>query len=215
MKRQRTLQSLFGMLTAVVLCLPAPVAAQAPPPAVQLDTYTGKPTHTFGFSGTGFVPGEQVNVYLGTQTLAPLTTVAADSRGGISSRDVAIPAIGPGNYSLSFVGQVSAAPVSVGFNIQGFHPWAILDNYYLAPHSGVSFTGTDFVPGEVVEVYLNSRLSDPVAQPTADANGRFEVRNAFSLPDLTGDNQLIFVGQQSQTEVTATFATAAPPTPTP
>ena len=60
MTRQRTLQSLFGMLTAVVLWLPATVAAQARPPAVQLETYTGKPTCTFGFSGTGFVPGEQV-----------------------------------------------------------------------------------------------------------------------------------------------------------
>ena len=49
----------------------------------------------------------------------------------------------------------------------------------------------------------------------ADANGHFEVRNAFGLPDVTGNNQLIFVGQQSQTEVTATFATAVPTPPTP
>ncbi len=48
---------------------------------------------------------------------------------------------------------------------------------------------------------------------SATAGGRFDMSNAFSLPDLTGNNQLIVVGQQSQKEVTATFATAAP-TPT-
>lgn len=216
MHRQRTPRSLFVILSAVVaLGLPAPLVAQTLPPAVQLDTYTGKPTHTFGFSGTGFAPGEPVDVYLNAQRQDPLATVAADGRGGITGRDVAIPFLGPGNYSLSFVGRVSEAPVSVGFNIQGFRPWAILDNYYVTPHTGVGFAGTDFVPGEVVEIYLNTRLSEPVAQVTADADGRFQVRNAFNLPDSTGDNQLIFVGQQSQTEVTATFATAIPPTPTP
>jgi hypothetical protein len=216
MHRQRIHPSLFAMLsTVVVLWLPAPVAAQTLPPTVQLDTYTGKPTHTFGFSGTGFAPGEPVDVYLSAHLQDPLATVAADGRGGITGHDVAIPFIGPGNYSLSFVGRVSDTPVSVGFNIQGFRPWAILDNYYVTPQTGVGFSGTDFVPGEVVEVYLNTRLSEPVVRVTADADGRFQVRNAFSLPDSTGDNQLIFVGQQSQTEVTATFATAVPPPPTP
>jgi hypothetical protein len=40
------------------------------------------------------------------------------------------------------------------------------------------------------------------------------VKNAFTLPDLGGNNQLIFVGQQSQAEVSATVTTAtATPTP--
>jgi hypothetical protein len=102
----------------------------------------------------------------------------------------------------------------VGFNVQGFHPWTVLENYYVAPHTGVGFEGTDFVPGEVVQVFLNTRLSQPVAQITADGDGRFRTTNAFTLPDLSGNNELIFVGDQSQTEVTATFA-AATPTPPP
>jgi hypothetical protein len=221
MNRQRNLWSLFAMLSAAVLGLPIPVAAQTAgpnqwqPPAVRLDAYTGKPTHSFGFSGTGFVPGEQVDVYLGPTSAAPLATFAADTRGAIGGHDMAIPLISPGDYTLAFVGRDSHTPVSVGFNIQGFHPWAILDNYYVTAQTGVGFSGTDFVPGEVVQVYINTRLSQPVAQVTADANGRFEVRNAFNSPDLTGNNQLIFVGQQSQTEVTATFATVVPPPSTP
>jgi hypothetical protein len=208
------MSKLFAVLVIlgmVVLGLPTSVAAQSQPPTVQLDTYTGKPTHRFGFSGTGFVPGEQVEVYLGTPTDTPLATVVADRRGDITGRDMVIPAISPGDYTLSFVGLGSHTPASVGFNVQGFHPWAVLDNYYVAPHTGVGFAGTDFVPGEVVQVFLNTRVSDPVAQITADADGHFRAMNAFSLPDLTGNNELIFVGQQSQTEVTATFAAATPP----
>jgi hypothetical protein len=192
----------------------APFELQWQPPTVHLDAYTGKPTHTFSFSGSGFVPGEQVDVYVG-QARDPLTTVSADSRGDITGQNMAIPLIAAGDYRLAFVGRSSQAPVSVGFNVQGFHPWAVLDKYYIAPQSSVGFEGQDFIPGEVVQVYLNSRLSQPVAQVTADGNGHFAVANAFQLPSLTGNNQLIFVGQQSQTEVTATFAAATPPPSTP
>ena len=114
----------------------------------------------------------------------------------------------PGDYQLVCVGQSSHNPATVGFNVQGFHPWVVLNNYYVKPQSGVGFSGDDFVPGEPVQVYLNTRLSQPVAQVTADANGHFGVDNAFPLPNVTGNNQLIFVSRQSQTEVTATFAAA-------
>ena len=207
----------LAILSMAILGLPTTVAAQTDrpiqwePPAVHLDTYTGKPTHAFSFTGNGFVPGEQVDVYLGDRTAGALTTVVADSRGDITRRNMVIPLVSPGDYTLSFVGLSSNTPVSVGFNIQGFHPWAILDEYYVSPHTAVGFAGTDFVPGEVVQVFVNTRLSQPVAQVTADADGRFTTTNAFTLPDLTGNNQLIFVGQQSQTEVTATFAAATPP----
>lgn len=185
------------------------------PPTVHLDAYTGKPSHTFGFSGSGFVPGEQVDVYVGAEARDPLTTVTADGRGDINGQNMAIPLVAAGDYRLAFVGRSSQAPVSVGFNVQGFHPWAVLDSYYIAPQSSVGVVGEDFIPGEVVLVYLNSRLSQPVAQVTADGNGHFAANNAFQLPSLTGNNQLIFVGQQSQTEVTATFAAATPPPSTP
>jgi hypothetical protein len=189
----------------------APFELQWQPPTVRLDAYTGKPTHTFSFSGSGFVPGEQVDVYVDIQARDPLITVNADSRGDIAGQNMAIPLIAAGDYRLNFVGRSSQSPVSVGFNVQGFHPWAVLDKYYIAPQSSVGFEGEDFIPGETIQVFLNSRLSQPVAQITADANGHFAASTAFPLPSLTGNNEVIFVGQQSQTEVTATFAAATPP----
>src|SRR5216683_1062002 len=180
----------FIILSAVVLGSGMSASAQTldKPPSVHLDVYTGKPTHTFGFSGTGFLPGEQVDIFLGTsQPPSPLVSVTSDARGEIVGHDTAIPVMTPGDYSLAFVGRSSQVPVSVGFNVQGFHPWVVLDNYYLAPQSGMGFSGVDFVPGEVVQVYLNTRLSQPVAQITADADGHFAVSNAWELPSLTGN----------------------------
>lgn len=200
------------IVTLGVLIFASPGLANAEttgvPPTVHLESYTGKPTHSFAFSGNDFAAGEVVDIYLGDQTAGPLATVSADGQGNISPQSLSIPSMAPGDYQLVFVGRTSQSPASVGFNVQGFHPWAVLDNYYIAPQARVGFTGQDFVPGEPVQVYLNTRLSQPVAQVTADANGHFAVDNAFSLPNVTGDNQLIFVGQQSQTEVTATFAAA-------
>jgi hypothetical protein len=152
-----------------------------------------------------------VDVFLGAQTGDPLASLAADDQGVIKSQSTTIPFLSPGDYTLTFVGHSSQTPVSVGFNVQGFAPWVVLDNYALAPRSEVSFRGEDYIPGETVQVYLNTRLSQPISQVTADTNGRFAISNAFALPDLTGNNQLIFVGQQSQTEVTATFAVVASP----
>jgi hypothetical protein len=204
---------LLAILLLLTIWSPPIAAAQSEtqPPTVHLASYTGKPTHTFSFAGSGFVPREQVDVFLGAQTGNPLASLSADDQGDIESQNTSIPFLSPGDYTLTFVGHSSQSPASVGFNVQGFAPWVVLDNYALAPRSEVGFHGEDYIPGEVVQVYLNSRLSQPIAQVTADSEGHFATANAFALPDLTGNNQLIFVGQQSQTEVTATFAVVASP----
>lgn len=178
-------------------------------PNVHLASYTGKATHTLSLAGSGFVPGEPVDMFLGDQTLSPVATISADGRGDITGENIAIPQLEAGDYQLTFKGHASQTPVSVGYNVQGFHPWVVLDNYYLPTQGAVGFNGQDFVPGEAIQVYLNSRLSAPIAQVTADGDGRFSMEQAFSVTDLKGDNQLIFVGQQSQTELTATFSVAA------
>jgi len=176
-------------------------------PSVHLDVYTAKPAQTLAFTGTGFVPNETIDVSLGDQ---PLTSITADDRGRIERATIGIPSLTAGDYTVSFVGQSSRTPATVGLNIQGFRPWVVLDNYYVAPRSGVGFTGEDFVPGEAVAVYLNSTLTEPVAQATADSGGRIAAVNAVSAANLTGDNQLIFVGQQSQAELSLKFSVAAP-----
>ncbi len=179
------------------------------PPTIKLEAYTGKAKHSFSFSGNGFAPGEQVDVLLGGLGGSPLATYTADSEGSVDGKDVPIPLVQAGDYPLYFVGHDSESPVSVGFNVQGFRPWAVLDNYSPPPYYLMGFSGEDFVPDEVILVYLNARTSQPVTQVQADANGRFTVKNAFELPELKGENHVIFVGQQSNAEITVSFKSMA------
>ena len=175
-------------------------------PKITMDTYSVKSNHTFGFTGSGFTPGEFVDVRLGGLGGAPLARLPSDPQGNVTAQNVPLPLVQAGDYIVYFVGEQSQTPVSVGFNIQGFSPWVVLNSYSLAPYSILGFTGQDFVPGDQVEVYLDKQGPQPLLRVAADANGQFAVRNAFNLPDLTrGDHELHFVGYKSGANITAKF----------
>jgi len=175
-------------------------------PKITLETYSAKANHTFGFSGSGFAPGEPVEVRLGGLGGSPLATFPSDAQGNVAAQNVPLPLIQAGDYLLYFVGQQSQTPVSVGFNVQGFTPWVVLDTYSAAPYSVMGFSGQDFVPGEEIEVFLGQRTGQPLLRIAANANGQFAVKNAFNLPDLAhGEQQLVFVGHRSGAQITARF----------
>jgi hypothetical protein len=174
------------------------------PPTVQLDTYTVKPGHEFGFAGNGFLPNEAVQVHLGSPTGTRLAVVNANAGGNVSGR-VMVPLMAAGEYTLFFVGQQSQTPSSVDLNIQGFHPWVTLDTYAPSSQTRLGFQGEDFAPGEKVQVYLNQRAGEPVLGFQADARGRFVAPAAWQVGKLSGENTLIFVGLESGAVVTTTF----------
>lgn len=176
-------------------------------PTVQLDTNSAKPKHDFGFAGSGFLAGEPVKVRLETSShtsIQVLTTVSANAGGNISGR-ILVPMLPEGNYSLIFVGQQSQTPAEVGFNIQGFHPWVALSTYAPTAHTRIGFTGQDFASGEQVLVYLNGQKGNAVARIQVDSSGRFSVSASWEVPEMSGQNTLIFVGQQSGAVATASF----------
>ena len=152
-------------------------------PKITLDTYSAKSDHTFGFSGSGFTPGELVDVRLGGMGGAPLASFPSDAQGNVVAENVPLPLIQAGDYALYFVGEQSQTPVSVGFNVQGFQPWVVLDSYSVVPYSAMGFTGEDFVPGDHIEVYLGHVTGQPLFRLAVDANGQFAVRSAFNLPE--------------------------------
>src|SRR5262249_13891645 len=142
-------------------------------PKITTDTYSVKSSHTFGFTGSGFAPGEMVDVRLGGLGGAPLATFPSDPQGKVTGQNVPLPLVQAGRYVIYFVGEQSQNPVSVSFNIQGFSPWVVLDSYSLAPYSLVGFTGQDFVPGDQVDVYLDRQNGQPLLRVAADASGQF------------------------------------------
>lgn len=192
------------------------------PPTVTLDTYTAKPGQVVGFAGNGFIAGELVRVYLGPSRV-PLVSVKATD-GGAAIGHLSIPALPPGTYTLTIVGANSQTPATVGFSIQGFAPWVVLDRYYVAPGESVGLVGQDFAPGEQVLVYLNSPKGNPVMHLVADTAGQITEQDTWTPTGLSGRNTLIFVGQSSKattkvdftiqdTSQSAAQPTAAPTTP--
>ena len=186
------------------------------PPTIALDTYYAKPGQEVGFTGAGFIAGERVTVSLGP-AMAQLASVQATGTGAISGV-LAIPALAPGAYTLTMQGVYSQTPVSVGFNIQGFAPWVVLDRYFVAPGENIGLTGQGFGPGEQVLVYLNAPRGAPVMRLTADTAGQITVQDSWTPTGLTGRNTLIFVGQSSKATTSVDFtvqpAAEAPAQPT-
>ncbi len=174
---------------------------------VHLDAYSAKPGHDIGFDGSGFMTKETVEVRLGRTGQASAQVVAAVTAnvgGNVAGRFI-VPPLPEGNYTLFFTGLQSQTPVSVGFSVQGFHPWVVLDNYAPSPHTRLGFVGRDFVPNEEVLVYLNQRQGAPVVRVQADTSGRFAAPAALEVGGLSGENTLIFVGQKGGAVVTTAF----------
>jgi dolichol-phosphate mannosyltransferase len=174
------------------------------PPKVTLDSYSVKPGQDFGFAGGGFLSNEVVEVRLGSLQGERLAAVRANAGGNVAGL-ATIPPMPEGNYTLFFVGRQSQTPTSVGFSVQGFHPWVTLDHYALTSHMRLGFTGADFAPNEEVLVYLNQREGNPVMRIQADALGRLAAPAALGVGKLSGENTLSFVGQESRAVVTTTF----------
>ena len=116
-----------------------------------------------------------------------------------------MPMLPAGNYSLIFAGQQSQTPAQVGFNIQGIHAWVTLSTYAPTAHTRMGFTGKDFAPGEQVLVYLNEQKGNAVARIQVDSSGQFAVSASWEVPEVSGQNTLIFVGKQSGAVATASF----------
>jgi hypothetical protein len=180
-----------------------------------LDPFSVKPKHDVGFSGSGFMPYEAVDVYLGSPAGEHWATVNANDVGNIEGH-FSVPLMAEGNYTLFFEGRKSQAPASISLNVQGFHPWVVLDTYAPAPHAYMGFTGEDFVPGEEVLVYLNGQAGvythngthgpgTPLMRIRVDGMGRFVLPAAWEVPQLNGENTLTFVGQESGAVITTAF----------
>jgi hypothetical protein len=183
------------------------------PPTVTLDTYTATPGQLVGFSGNGFIPKEVVSVYLG-QSLTPLLSRAATAQGTVSG-SLEIPKLPAGTYTLTLRGKTSQTPTFVGFNVQGFSPWVVLDRYTVAPGEGLGFIARGFAPGERVSVYLNAHQGmtgkmAPVLSMTADSSGQVVVQDTWAPGGaVSGTNVLSLVGQWSKATTSAEFTVQA------
>lgn len=175
-------------------------------PFVVPDTYAAKANSTITFKGGGFKPGEKVLFYFDAISTDPLGSGQADQYGNLVVTGFAVPFGSDGDHAFLFVGATGQSPIRVPFTIIGFHPWVVLGSYSPQPQQNIGFSGQDFFPGEEILVYFNQVAGRPVSLLQADAKGAFDLKSAFTIPvDAAGKNTLIFIGRQTQIEVTVAF----------
>ena len=179
---------------------------RASSPAVTFGTQVGKAGDEVTISGKGFANGEKVDVYLNTINSQPIVSYVAGDGGTLNRASLKIPYAPAGNNSFIIVGEKSQSPVTIPFLMLNFYPSAGISAYAAKADTTLSFSGTDFGPGERVLVYLNSTSVAPIAIVQADEAGTFKAAGNFTIPFvLKGKNTFIFIGEQTQAAVTASF----------
>ncbi len=175
-------------------------------PSVKLGNQVGKAGNQVTISGKGFAPREKVTVYFNSMSAEPVAALEADGGGGLGRTSIKVP-FGPvGDNSFIFIGEKSQAPVTINFLLLTFYPSATISEYAAKADTNITFSGSDFGPGERVLVYLNGVGGTPIAVAQADDQGAFNNSGGFLIPfELKGKNMLIFIGEQTQTAVTTGF----------
>ena len=184
------------------------------PPGAAPTTYAGKPLSKVSFSGGGFSPREEVDVYFDTLASPVIARFTADKIGVVHASGVVVPISAAGQHAFLLLGKSSRAPVRVPFSVLAFSPWIGLSSYTPQPEQSIGVVGHDFAPGERVAVFLDTDRGRPLSQATADPTGVFRLDSALIVPyDRRGKFPVVAVGTLSQITVTATL-NVLPFTPT-
>jgi hypothetical protein len=138
-------------------------------PNVSPVSYYVLPGKTVSFDGSGFVPGELVDIY---SNGAKLTSVNADSKGDLTNAgNIAVPSSEAGTTQIfTLTGEQSNGSSSVSVQIGSYNPQASPSGYYVMPGSVITFDGTGYAPDEVVTVFSGLNT---VGTFNTDSNGDF------------------------------------------
>ena len=175
-------------------------------PGITPSAYYILPTQALNFTGSGFAPGETVQITVdGSQT--PLGAITADSSGSFSSAGaVTIPLSLAGIRTFRLLGLTSQAQAQVEVTVGGFNPQVTPSAYFSLPGSTVAFSGTGFAPGETVKV-SDIQSQAEMAQFAVDAEGSFTALGSFAIPFdwAPGGRTLRLSGQVGGGETDVTF----------
>ncbi len=164
----------------------------------------GQPGSTVSVSATGFGPGEKVNVFWGRVAGTPASTLTAGSNGDISaSVPVGVAPVGP--TTLVLVGTRTQTTATAAYQMIGMYPTTVMHPWAVKAGHPVGFTGSGFVPGEQILIFLNTTGGMPALTTTAGSTGAFRV--GFIVPfGLKGKQSLTAVGNQSRAATTSGFS---------
>ena len=155
-------------------------------PSAYPSAYYLLPGGALSFSGSGFFPGEQVNVYQDLNTTAS-TTFTVDTNGAfLAAGNVTLP-LGSGGSQVSYnlVGAHSGAQIAVVVTVGQLYPQLSPSSYYLRPSETFTATGSGFLPGEAVSLVVGKVTTTVTADAKGNAAFTGLVMPQSALPTLT------------------------------
>ncbi len=178
-------------------------AAQAG--TVAIDKASGRPGDVVTASGGGFQPGEKIAAYWGGIDGTPSAQIPADPRGGFAHAPVRVGIGRSGSNTLVMIGERSRTTATTSFWMQALYPSVTVSPYAAKAAQQVAVSGSGFVPGERVLVYLNRAAGPPAAvlpgSPTGTVSGA-----RFLLPyQLSGTQNITLVGERSRATAKSGF----------
>ncbi|MCA1646213.1 MAG: hypothetical protein LC797_12405 [Chloroflexi bacterium] len=183
-------------------------ATAAPAPALTLSAQSGLPGASITANGSGYKPGEVVDVsFNGTSVGSPTVNT-----GGTFSLSFTVPNVNPGQYGVLAKGQTSGTAVTTTFTVNQGSAALTFSAPQAAPGASLTVSGSGFQPGEAVQVSFNGAQVGP--PPSADTKGAVSV--TFVVPTLApGQYGVDAKGQTSGTTASASYTVLAGGTPVP
>lgn len=188
------------------------------PPSLSVNPTSGPQETSFVYSGSNFVPGETVNIWL----IDPLGTrydaspKVADDQGDVTGSWIVESSDPTGTYTISAVGAQGQQTVSVSFTVTESTPAPSSPALTVDPSSapvGTRFTyeGTGFTPNETVATMLVDEQGTSYTGPTltADTNGTFSSWWLVEAGDPIGVYTIYATGAQSQQPAEVSFTVTA------
>jgi len=173
--------------------------------AAKISKAAGKPGDTVSLSIRGFGPGETIDVFWGRVSGTPVTTLTADSSGGIGRADIKVGVAPTGSSTLVLVGRKTKTTATAPFLMLGMYPSLKPSPYALKSGQLLSLSAKGFAPNERVLVYINAAGGIPAFTAKADANGKVG-QVAFEIPfGLQGKQSLTAIGDQTRAVSRAGF----------
>ena len=145
-------------------------------------------------SGTGFRPGEQVDVLLATPHRVT-RTVTADGRGRVSTRLTVPAGTASGTYAVIATGRRSLRPATVTASVTNpaqlvpataVLPTLVLSSTTAMPGEQVTASGTGYQRNQAVPVFAVTGNGRTVRVATAHANGDGVFTKTFVVPAVSG-----------------------------
>ena len=179
--------------------LAAATATPTPAPATLMNV--SGPTNRGGVvtvSGTGFMPGETINLTLSGVTGAA-TMAKADAKGLLPATGVSVPySLKPGSYTLTATGAASKRAATTPITIAALAPTITASASSAAPGASETITGKGFGSQEQVTLSLNGEALTTSPAVITTTNGAFTAMVTVPSSVLRGLNTISALGNESR-----------------